>query len=73
LKEDSGLHDLKIRQLIERYRNRTFRWLTWELQRTGDVDFIRRGVTWTYQYTNSWLPEEYPEFPETNEDYEGLD
>ena len=75
LKEDSGLHDLKIRQLMERYRNRTFRRLRNQLQIDGDVMAMRRGVTWVMDYTNSWLEDEAaPELePEEGIEMEELD
>jgi len=74
MKEDSGLHNLKIRQLMERYRNRVFRQLRDQLQLDGDVMAMRCGVAWVMDYTNSWLESEGP--PELNEkgvEMEGLD
>jgi hypothetical protein len=74
LKEDSGLHNLKIRQLMERYRNRAFRNLRNKLQIDGDVMAMRCGVAWVMDYTKSWLEQESPELePEEGVEYEELD
>ena len=49
------LHDAKIRQLADRYRGRLLRSLREKLQVDGDLDYMKRGVSWVYKYTCSWF------------------
>lgn len=49
------LHDAKIRQLADRYRGRVLRSLRGKLQGDGDLDYMKRGVSWVYMYTCSWF------------------
>jgi len=60
--ENIDIHSLKIKQFVERYRNRSFRRLRNKLQRDGDVEYVRRSITWTNQYTESWFDIAPPAF-----------
>ena len=62
LEEKSDIHDLKMKQFMQRYRNRSFRRLRNKLQLDGDVDYVRRAITWTYEYTQSWYDIAPPAF-----------
>ena len=65
---------MKIRQLMERYRNRVFRRLRNQLQIDGDVDAMRRGVAVVMEYTSSWLETVAPpDLFEKGVEMEGLD
>jgi len=55
LEESEELHILKLKQFVERFRARSFRNLRNRLQKDGDVDYMRRAVTWTFQYTEGLL------------------
>lgn len=49
------LHDAKIKQLADRFRGRVLRSLRGKLQGDGDLDYMKRGVSWVYKYTCSWF------------------
>jgi magnesium-dependent phosphatase 1 len=53
--KDERIHNLKMRQMQDRYRARFLQQQRNKLMRDGDESYLAKAVSWVHKYTRSWI------------------